>query len=141
MKFPDGTRFYPDIQDGVSGYNTSEERGADTFHPFRREPLIETDYGKSYAVGSEQSFIADRDGTLIALTPWVGDEYGYDTRRAVSINGSPVDIFTKENTIAQKHIYDYTGFWIAKYPIKKGDVVSYKSYISQYSWCCAFIVV
>ena len=35
LNFPDGTGFYPDIKDGVRGYNTSESRGADTFHPFK----------------------------------------------------------------------------------------------------------
>lgn len=33
--FPDGTKFYPDIQNGVRGYNTDAARGADTFHPFK----------------------------------------------------------------------------------------------------------
>lgn len=35
LNFPDGTHFYPDVQNGVAGYNTDPERGADTFHPFR----------------------------------------------------------------------------------------------------------
>lgn len=35
FNFPDGTGFYPDIKDGVRGYNTDPERGADTFHPFK----------------------------------------------------------------------------------------------------------
>ena len=35
LNFPDGTGFYPDIKDGVRGYNTSESRGADTFFPFK----------------------------------------------------------------------------------------------------------
>lgn len=34
LKFPDGTKFYPDIQDGEYGFNTAADRGADTFHPF-----------------------------------------------------------------------------------------------------------
>lgn len=34
LNFPDGTHFYPDIQDGKPGYNTDPERGADTFYPF-----------------------------------------------------------------------------------------------------------
>ena len=37
LKFPDGTKFYPDIQDGEYGFNTAADRGADTFHPFRGE--------------------------------------------------------------------------------------------------------
>ena len=32
--FPDGVGFYPDVKDGVRGYNTDAARGADTFHPF-----------------------------------------------------------------------------------------------------------
>lgn len=32
--FPDGTDFYLDVQDGVSGFNTDPARGADTFVPF-----------------------------------------------------------------------------------------------------------
>lgn len=36
LKFPDGVGFYPDIQDGVRGYNTDPKRGADTFTPFKR---------------------------------------------------------------------------------------------------------
>ncbi|MDE7445882.1 MAG: hypothetical protein K2N15_09320, partial [Lachnospiraceae bacterium] len=34
LNFPDGTGFYPDVQNGVRGYNTDAARGADTFHPF-----------------------------------------------------------------------------------------------------------
>lgn len=34
LKFPDGTQFYADIQDGKPGFNTDPERGADTFVPF-----------------------------------------------------------------------------------------------------------
>ena len=35
IKFPDGVGFYPDIQEGVRGYNTDPARGADTFSPFK----------------------------------------------------------------------------------------------------------
>lgn len=34
LMFPDGVKFYPDVKDGVRGYNTDAARGADTFHPF-----------------------------------------------------------------------------------------------------------
>ena len=34
LTFPNGEGFYPDEKDGVKGYNTSPERGADTFVPF-----------------------------------------------------------------------------------------------------------
>lgn len=35
LSFPDGVGFYPDVQDGVRGYNTDAARGADTFVPFK----------------------------------------------------------------------------------------------------------
>lgn len=44
LKFPDGTKFYADIQDGKPGFNTDPERGADTFRPFN---TLETVYFKS----------------------------------------------------------------------------------------------
>lgn len=37
LKFPDGTGFYPDVQNGQRGYNTDPARGADTFSPFRSD--------------------------------------------------------------------------------------------------------
>ena len=40
LSFPDGVGFYPDVQDGVRGYNTSPERGADTFSPFKRGIVV-----------------------------------------------------------------------------------------------------
>ena len=140
LKFPDGTGFYPDIQDGVSGYNTSETRGADTFHPFNQgEPQIVTDYGESYPSLSEQTFVAEKDGTLIYLTPWVGSKY--PDRRKLKINGTTIDIFTTENTICGKEIFDSTGYWLAKYPVKKGDVITYISTGSSNNWYCALLIV
>lgn len=35
LSFPDGVKFYPDVKDGIRGYNTDAARGADTFVPFR----------------------------------------------------------------------------------------------------------
>lgn len=34
LMFPDGTKFYPDKQNGKYGFNTDPNRGADTFSPF-----------------------------------------------------------------------------------------------------------
>ncbi len=36
LRFPDGSGFYPDVQNGERGFNTSPTRGADTFVPFRK---------------------------------------------------------------------------------------------------------
>lgn len=37
LKFPDGVGFYPDVKNGIRGYNTDPKRGADTFNPFHKE--------------------------------------------------------------------------------------------------------
>lgn len=52
LMFPDGVKFYPDIQDGIRGFNTDPARGADTFSPFKSEKtytleLYVTNYGSS----------------------------------------------------------------------------------------------
>ena len=36
LAFPDGTKFYPDKQNGKYGFNTDPARGADTFSPFNQ---------------------------------------------------------------------------------------------------------
>ena len=81
----------------------------------------------------------DKDGTLIYLTPWVGDKYS--ERRKLKINGTTIDIFRDENTICVREIFDSTGYWLAKYPVKKGDVIIYISTGSGNNWCCALLVV
>ena len=40
LMFPDGLKFYPDLQDGKRGFNTDPARGADTFVPFNSGELI-----------------------------------------------------------------------------------------------------
>lgn len=45
LTFPDGTGFYPDEQDGQKGYNTSPNRGADTFFPFSADLNIIAGFG------------------------------------------------------------------------------------------------
>lgn len=45
LTFPDGTGFYPDEQDGQKGYNTSPNRGADTFFPFNADLNIIAGFG------------------------------------------------------------------------------------------------
>ena len=50
VAFPDGVKFYPDVQNGVRGYNTDPQRGADTFCPFKGGEMLE--YTLSSAGGS-----------------------------------------------------------------------------------------
>lgn len=75
IAFPDGVGFYPDIQDGVRGYNTDQERGADTFVPFKQGVEItgaynstlqswRTSMGNSYS--AKKSITISEDGVYCA---------------------------------------------------------------------------
>ena len=80
LNFPDGTGFYPDVQNGVRGYNTDATRGADTFHPFSEIKLL---WQNSDTVFSPQTIpinLTDYDGILIALVAqqnWASKTYFY----------------------------------------------------------------
>lgn len=52
LQFPDGVKFYPDVQNGVRGYNTDAARGADTFHPFSSITGVKMRYANSLYGGS-----------------------------------------------------------------------------------------
>lgn len=97
LKFPDGTGFYPDVKDGICGWNTSAARGADTFHPFNNhnhEIDIQTGVGKqsatitfnniprkeSYLVLSSESFSTvkpDISGDLVSCEEILYHHSGY----------------------------------------------------------------
>lgn len=56
--FPSGVGFYPDEKDGVKGYNTDPNRGADTFSPFKSGGEI-LEYGNvPYQQNNEFSYKA-----------------------------------------------------------------------------------
>lgn len=53
LSFPDDVGFYPDVQDGVRGYNTDRARGADTFVPFRSgAEYVTSEAQEKYSSGS-----------------------------------------------------------------------------------------
>lgn len=52
LKFPDNVGFYPDIKDGVRGYNTDAARGADTFFPFSNAEICLTGAINYYSNGA-----------------------------------------------------------------------------------------
>lgn len=53
LMFPDGEMFYPDVQNGVRGYNTDAARGADTFHPFSNSKMLLLGIGNIIATKSD----------------------------------------------------------------------------------------
>lgn len=50
LEFPSGNGFYLDEKDGKAGYNTSADRGADTFHPFSSSKVIYLGTGATFDV-------------------------------------------------------------------------------------------
>ena len=48
LAFPDGVRFYPDVKDGVRGFNIDPARGADTFFPFKSLKTVGVNSGLSW---------------------------------------------------------------------------------------------
>lgn len=70
LTFPDGTGFYPDEQDGQKGYNTSPNRGADTFFPFNNLSNLVNVYSHS---GANYVYTAEKSGYAI-YTAFNGSE-------------------------------------------------------------------
>lgn len=79
MQFPDNVGFYPDIKDGVRGYNTDAARGADTFFPFKSGNLeIEILYVDGYkeANGDFNTYIVDGTSKISNFTGFRPQSYG-----------------------------------------------------------------
>lgn len=64
-----GNRIYMDYQGGEYGYNTSPSRGADTFHPFKRNPI---QYKKNWTNSSQSG-----SGTYPAVSVNITDYPDY----------------------------------------------------------------
>ena len=73
LQFPDGVKFYPDVQNGVRGYNTDAARGADTFYPFSESEydVVMTNIPEDYTIkiGYKPSFLA------VVFVPYEGWDY------------------------------------------------------------------
>lgn len=65
LMFPDGTRFYPDSQNGKYGFNTDPQRGADTFRPFSVEPTLYGTYTGDKSVGIPDN-LTDKNFLLVS---------------------------------------------------------------------------
>ena len=68
LTFPDGTGFYPDEQDGQNGYNTSPNRGADTFFPFSKGVEFTHFIAESQAKSLYGSISFDKDYPVVIVT-------------------------------------------------------------------------
>lgn len=81
IAFPDGVGFYPDMQNGVRGYNTDAARGADTFHPFSSETkLLWQNSDTTFQLQTIPLDLTDYDGILISFVAqqnWMSRTYFY----------------------------------------------------------------
>lgn len=68
LTFPDGTGFYPDEQDGQKGYNTSPNRGADTFFPFSKGVEFTHFIAESQDKSLYGSISFDKDYPVVIVT-------------------------------------------------------------------------
>lgn len=98
LTFPDGTKFYPDIKDGVRGYNTDAARGADTFRPFSSAELLWMNHTPNSAQDNITiSFDSSKYNKLIILSN--GAIYSNTDRTYRSISILDVDL-TRRQVIA-----------------------------------------
>lgn len=138
LSFPDGVGFFPDIQDGVRGYNTDAARGADTFVPFKSgeqlkllaiyytgstgtlsaRPVLDTDYLKALSYNKYE--VLKPFDTTIVIGGGIINEYGF------YINGVP--------TIT--NFPNFFGTVTKKYSFKTGDVIQFV-YNSGHNYCGA----
>ena len=74
LTFPDGTTFYPDIQDGKYGFNTDPNRGADTFIPFSNGNYYYRAFKGSDPVENRKDTLKVNTGVFFAY--YNGEEFG-----------------------------------------------------------------
>ncbi len=118
LQFPDGVKFYPDVQNGVRGYNTDAARGADTFYPFKSGADIKhiasgiSRKATTNDVASiSKTHAADEDGTIMVFCSIM---YTGSKSESITLNGSKKSpSFTESASRSSISLY--------KIPVKKGD--------------------
>ena len=101
MLFPDGVKFYPDVQNGVRGYNTDAARGADTFHPFSQ--LLKMMYSPGGAIKKlSEKYTLPVDGTYTIFVHTAAN--GGSSLHSVTCTGGKIT----KNTLASHSVSGYT---------------------------------
>ena len=138
LSFPDGVGFFPDIQDGVRGYNTDAARGADTFVPFKSgeqlkllaiyytgstgtlsaRPVLDTDYLKALSYNKYE--VLKPFDTTIVIGGGITNEYGFYINGVATITNFP----------------SFYGIVTKEYSFKTGDVIQFV-YNSGHGYCGA----
>ncbi len=117
--FPDGVKFYPDVQNGVRGYNTDAARGADTFYPFSIGSVEYIDSNivrkssESDVASISKSYTVTEKGTLLIFSAIV---YTANMNDSLTVNGKRLSPnFTKTASGVYASFYNI--------PVKKGDSI------------------
>lgn len=113
LTFPDGTGFYPDEQDGQKGYNTSPNRGADTFFPFKQSIEVRTNYYSPQGSGGyhlSYKIPNGKDGYLILWQDYVSTK----SESICSVSGATRisnrdGIYNMQYDRQAMQIYSFTG--------------------------------
>lgn len=120
LQFPDGVKFYPDVQNGIRGYNTDAARGADTFYPFKSGADIKHIAGgisrkatTNDTASISKEYAVTEDGTIMVFCSIM---YMGSKSETITLNGAKkTSSFTESAARSSISMY--------KIPVKKGDKI------------------
>lgn len=116
LKFPDGTKFYPDIKDGEYGFNTAADRGADTFHPFKKSFSMTWHHNAQANVVAGLYSSIDLPGSYstLKITPktvspgntTIAFKVNGETKQTITSAGATIDLTRYNADIVKLEIFD-----------------------------------
>ena len=124
LSFPDGVGFYPDVRDGIRGYNTDAARGADTFVPFSSMKCVnnKTVTAKCSTASTSYTYTATKNVNLLVFLMGKSDRLTTDgiDHSSISYSGGGT-VYCDQRTLEQK-------IALIVYTLKQGDSVSFSAY-------------
>lgn len=121
LMFPDGLKFYPDLQDGKRGFNTDPARGADTFFPFKHGLTFVT--GSLILANGHKTIITVERPKLIAVFHNVSDLLSYSNNGMVGVylTDDDYNVLVWQGAYALKNVtnnsFDINQNQSGKYPV------------------------
>ena len=121
LMFPDGLKFYPDLQDGKRGFNTDPARGADTFFPFKHGLTFVT--GSLILANGHKTIITVERPKLIAVFHNVSDLLSYSNNGMVGVylTDDDYNVLVWQGASALKNVtnnsFDINQNQSGKYPV------------------------
>lgn len=132
LSFPSGDGFYLDEKDGVKGYNTSPNRGADTFFPFNNFNILNY---VTHADGTfTDTFEVEKNGRYIVIGN-VNADGRTNSTLTISVDGkTPLETKREANAITYADNVKRTNniHQCSIYDLQQGDVIKCSTYV--YGW-------